>query len=72
MDMDEILPVMPGQRLARGVCRALRQFDFVSVEELVPTPGLRVDVIVRTGAKPRPAVTRAIKEQQLRPAVQQG
>ena len=39
------LPVMPGQRLARGVCRALRQFDFVTVEELVPTPGLRVDVM---------------------------
>lgn len=36
---------MPGQRLARGVCRALRQFDFVTVEELVPTPGLRVDVM---------------------------
>ena len=39
------LPAMPGQRLARGVCRALRQFDFVTVEELVPTPGLRVDVM---------------------------
>ena len=36
---------MPGQRLARGVCRAMRQFDFVCVEELVPTPGLRVDVM---------------------------
>ncbi len=36
---------MPGQRIARGVCRALRQFDFVCVEELVPTPGLRVDVM---------------------------
>jgi hypothetical protein len=41
----DIFPVMPGQRLARGVCRALRQFDFVCVEELVPTPGLRVDVM---------------------------
>ena len=39
------LPVMPGQRLARGVCRALRALDFVTVEELVPTPGLRVDVM---------------------------
>lgn len=39
------LPAMPGQRLARGVARALRQFDFVSVEELVPTPGLRVDLM---------------------------
>ena len=36
---------MPGQRLARGVCRALRALDFVTVEELVPTPGLRVDVL---------------------------
>lgn len=41
----EILPPMPGQRLARGVARALRQFDFVSVEELVPTQGLRVDLM---------------------------
>lgn len=41
----EILPPMPGQRLARGVMRALRQFDFVSVEEFVPAPGLRVDVL---------------------------
>ena len=36
---------MPGQRLARGVCRALRALDVVTVEELVPTPGLRVDVM---------------------------
>lgn len=39
------MPPMPGQRLARGVCRALLQFNFVTVEELVPTPGLRVDVM---------------------------
>ena len=39
------LPGLPGQRLARGVCRALRSFDFVAVEELMPTPGLRVDVM---------------------------
>ncbi|GLS86447.1 hypothetical protein GCM10010873_14210 [Cypionkella aquatica] len=45
MDSDDILPNLPGQRLQRGVCRALRQLDFVSVEELVPTPGLRVDVM---------------------------
>jgi hypothetical protein len=45
MMLEETLPNMPGQRLARGVCRALRQFDFVCVEELVPTPGLRVDVM---------------------------
>ena len=41
----ETLPALPGQRLARGVCRALRGLDFVTVEELVPTPGLRVDVM---------------------------
>jgi hypothetical protein len=41
----ETLPVMPGQRLARGVCRALRALDFVVVEELAPAPGLRVDVM---------------------------
>jgi len=35
----------PGQLLARGVCRHLRSLDFVSVEELVPTRGLRVDVM---------------------------
>ncbi|OYU17329.1 MAG: hypothetical protein CFE34_16300 [Rhodobacteraceae bacterium PARR1] len=43
--IDPTLPVLPGQRLARGVCRALRAMDFVTVEELVPTPGLRVDVM---------------------------
>lgn len=37
--------LMPGQLLARGVCRHLRQHDFVSVEELSPTKGLRVDVM---------------------------
>lgn len=42
---EDLLPQMPGQRLARGVARALRGFDFVVVEELVPTPGLRVDVM---------------------------
>ena len=41
----DILPQMPGQRLARGVARALRAMDFVSVEEFVPSPGLRVDVL---------------------------
>lgn len=41
----ETLPTLPGQRLARGVCRGLRGLDFVTVEELVPTPGLRVDVM---------------------------
>ena len=37
--------LLPGQLLARGVSRHLRQHNFVSVEELVPTRGLRVDVM---------------------------
>ncbi len=41
----ETLPTLPGQRIARGICRALRDLDFVTVEELVPKPGLRVDVM---------------------------
>jgi hypothetical protein len=40
-----LLPVTAGARLARGVCRHLRALDFVTVEELVPAPGLRVDVM---------------------------
>jgi hypothetical protein len=43
--VDAPLVMMPGQRLARGVARALRAMDFVTVEELVPTSGLRVDVM---------------------------
>lgn len=43
--MPEVLPIQPGQRLARGVARALRQMDFVSVEEFIPAPGLRVDLM---------------------------
>jgi hypothetical protein len=35
----------PGQLLARGVCRHLLGHDFVTVEEFVPAPGLRVDVL---------------------------
>jgi hypothetical protein len=35
----------PGQILARGVCRHLLQHDFVTVEEFVPAPGLRVDIL---------------------------
>lgn len=37
--------LMPGQLLARGVCRHLLTLDFVTVEELTPAPGLRVDVM---------------------------
>ena len=40
---DHIL--QPGQILARGVARHLRQHDFVSLEEFVPARGLRVDVL---------------------------
>ena len=43
-DLDSSL-MMPGQLLARGVSRHLRGHDFVTVEELVPAPGLRVDVM---------------------------
>jgi len=46
MPDDVVIPqLMPGQLLARGVCRAMRSHDFVTVEELVPTSGLRVDVM---------------------------
>ncbi|WP_299042882.1 MmcB family DNA repair protein [uncultured Tateyamaria sp.] len=37
--------LMPGQMLARGVCRHLASLGLVTVEELVPTRGLRVDVM---------------------------
>jgi len=37
--------LMPGQLLARGVCRHLRQHDFATLEEFVPQRGLRVDVM---------------------------
>jgi hypothetical protein len=37
--------LMPGQRLARGVCRHLRGHNFVTVEEFIPVGGLRVDVM---------------------------
>ena len=40
------LPALtPGQLLARGVARHLLGHDFVCVTELVPAPGLRVDVM---------------------------
>ena len=45
MDDNVTLPTLTGPRLARGVARALRMLDFVTVEELVPTPGLRVDLM---------------------------
>jgi len=45
--MDQItdLPLQPGQLLARGVCRALQGYDFVSIEEFTPERGKRVDVM---------------------------
>lgn len=43
---DSSLPQFkPGQLLARGVARHLKSHGFVSIEEFVPTRGLRVDVI---------------------------
>ncbi|MEO9823765.1 MAG: MmcB family DNA repair protein [Paracoccaceae bacterium] len=42
---NDLAQMKPGQLLARGVCRHLLSHNFVSVEELVPTPGLRVDVM---------------------------
>ncbi len=42
---DPLPSLMPGQLLARGVCRHLSQHDFVSIEEFVPSRGLRVDVM---------------------------
>jgi len=42
---DTLVPLTPGQLLARGVCRHLLGHGFVTVEELVPAPGLRVDVM---------------------------
>ncbi|WP_375262899.1 MmcB family DNA repair protein [Palleronia sp.] len=39
------IQLKPGQLLQRGVARALVSHGFVCVEELVPTSGLRVDVM---------------------------
>ncbi|MFO1174454.1 MAG: MmcB family DNA repair protein [Paracoccaceae bacterium] len=39
------LDLPPGRILARGVCRHLLTHGFATVEELVPAPGLRVDVM---------------------------
>lgn len=37
-------PLQAGQLIARGVARHLRQHDFTTILEFVPTGGLRVDV----------------------------
>ncbi|ANT60766.1 hypothetical protein AYJ57_10555 [Salipiger sp. CCB-MM3] len=38
-------PLMPGQLLARGVCRHLASLGFAVVEEFTPERGKRVDVM---------------------------
>ncbi|WP_373356645.1 MmcB family DNA repair protein [Pseudoroseicyclus sp. CXY001] len=43
--MTDLPALQPGQLIARGVCRHLAAHDFVTVEELVPDRGLRVDVM---------------------------
>jgi hypothetical protein len=45
-----MLDLLPGQKLARGVSRHLSDLGLVTVEELVPARGLRVDVMA-LGAK---------------------
>ncbi|MCF6232305.1 MAG: MmcB family DNA repair protein [Rhodobacteraceae bacterium] len=39
-----MLDLQPGQKLARGVSRLLHSHGFVSIEEFMPSRGLRVDV----------------------------
>lgn len=39
------VPLLPGQVLARGVCRHLLSHGFAVIEEFVPDRGLRVDVM---------------------------
>lgn len=41
-------PLQPGQLLARGTARHLRDLGLASVLELVPTRGLRVDIMALT------------------------
>ena len=40
-----VIELQPGQRIARGCARALRQLDFICLEEFVPIRGLRVDLM---------------------------
>ncbi|MDT0681904.1 MmcB family DNA repair protein [Roseicyclus sp. F158] len=44
-DTSRVQSLMPGQLIARGICRMMAHAGFVTVEELIPTPGLRVDVM---------------------------
>ncbi|MEQ9258575.1 MAG: MmcB family DNA repair protein [Roseovarius sp.] len=45
--MDDTAPktLLPGQLLARGVCRQLAEHDFVTIEEFTPERGRRLDVM---------------------------
>ena len=45
MDVPTAPDLMPGQLLARGVCRHLRSHDFVTLEEFTPERGKRLDVM---------------------------
>ncbi len=45
MSLTPETPMMPGQLLARGVCRHLASLGFAPVEEFVPERGRRVDVM---------------------------
>lgn len=45
---DDRLPALPGQRLARGVLRLMRELNHAALTEVVPSPGLRVDVMALT------------------------
>jgi hypothetical protein len=45
LNADIALPLTAGARLARGISRHLRSHDFACIEELIPAPGLRVDVM---------------------------
>ena len=42
---DSLQTPQPGQLIARGTARHLRQHDYLCLEEFVPTTGLRVDLM---------------------------
>ena len=45
MDIKPADQMMPGQRLARGVCRHLAAMGFATLEEFTPERGKRLDVL---------------------------
>ncbi|KPQ17388.1 MAG: hypothetical protein HLUCCO18_04995 [Rhodobacteraceae bacterium HLUCCO18] len=45
MSATDPVPLMPGQLLARGVCRHLAAHGFVTLEEFTPERGKRLDVM---------------------------